>query len=179
MRHRFSCQSRKIPHDPEQLSPWATATEPEIQSLCTATKSGPYLLQLEKTGRNINNLRYTADTTIMEESKEELKSLLMRVKEESEQVGLKHNIKETKIMETGTNNFMANSRGKVKAVTNFIFVGSQITADSDCSCEIKRCLLLGRKTMTNLDIILKSKYIKKQNKQTKKSKDIPLPTKSE
>jgi len=88
----------------------------------------------------------------MEESKEELKSLLMRVKEESEKVGLKHNIKETKIMESGTITSW-HRRGKVKAVTNFILLGSKITADGDCSHKIKRCLLLGRKTMTKLDII--------------------------
>ena len=91
-------------------------------------------------GRNINNLRYTDDTTLMAESEKELKSLLLRVKEESEKAGLKLNIEQTKIM-----------TGKVEAVTDFIFLGSKITAESDHSHEIKRCLLFGRKAMTNLD----------------------------
>ena len=107
-------------------------------------------------GRNINNLRYADDTTPMVESEEELKRLSMMVKEESERAGLKFNIQKTKIM--------ANRWEKVEAVTDFIFLGSKITVDRDCSHEIIKCLLLGRKAMTNLDSILKSR-------------DITLPTK--
>ena len=106
-------------------------------------------------GRSINNLRYADDTTLMAESEDELKSLLMMVKEESEKAGLKLNIKRTKIMASGH----ITSWGKVKVVTDFLFLGSKITADGDCSHEIRRCLLLGRKAMTNLDSILKSKDI--------------------
>ena len=107
--------------------------------------------------RNINNLRYADDTTLMAESEEELKNLLMRVKEESEKAGLKLNIfKDHGIL---SHHFMANERGKVKAVTDFIFFGSRINVDSDCSHEIKRHLLLGRKAMTNLDSILKNRAI--------------------
>ena len=100
----------------------------------------------------------------MAESKEELKSLLMKVKEESEKVGLKLNIQKTKIMISGCYHFMANRWGAMETVTDFILGGSKITADADCSLEIKRCLLLGRKVMTNLDSILKGR-------------DIILPTK--
>ena len=112
-------------------------------------------------GRNINNLRYADDTTLMAESEEELKSLLMKVKEESGKVGLKLNIHKTKIMASG---LITLWQVDGETVTDFIFLGSKITADGDCSHEIKRCLLLGRKAMTNLDIILKSI-------------DITLPTK--
>ena len=114
-------------------------------------------------GRNINNLRCADDTTLMEESEEELKSLLMKVKEESEKSGLKLNIQKTKIMASGP----IPSREideTVETVSEFILGGSKITADGDCSHDIKRCLLLGRKVMTNLDSILKSR-------------DITLPTK--
>ena len=104
-------------------------------------------------GRNINNLRY-ADTTIMAESEEELKSLLMKVKEESEKVGLKLNIQKTKIMASGPITSWEIDGETVETVSDFIFLGSKITADGDCSHEIKRCLLLGRKVMTNLDSIL-------------------------
>ena len=106
-------------------------------------------------GRNINNLRYADDTTIMAESGEELKSLLMKVKKESEKVGLKLNIQKTKIMAFGP----ITSWPIVEAMTDFIFLGSKITADGDCCHEIKRRLLLGRKVMTNLDSILKSRDI--------------------
>ena len=109
-------------------------------------------------GISINNLRY-ADDTLMAKSKEELKSLLMRLKEESEKVGLKLNIKKTKIMASGPITSWQKEGEKVEAVTNFIFLGSQITVDSDCSHEIKRSLLLGRKAMTNLDSVLKSSDI--------------------
>ena len=105
-------------------------------------------------GRNINNLRYADDTTLMAES-EELKSLLMKVKEESEKVGLKLSIQKTKIMASGP----ITSWQRVETVADFIFVGSKITADGDCSHEIQRRLLLGRKVMTKLDSILKSRDI--------------------
>ena len=106
-------------------------------------------------GRNINNLEYTDDATVMGES-EELKSLLMKVKEESEKVGLKLNIQKTKIMASGRITSWQIDGETVETVRDFIYLGSKITADGDCSREIKRCLLLGRKVMTNLDSILKS-----------------------
>ena len=105
-------------------------------------------------GRNINNLRYADDTTLMTESKEELKSLLMKVKEESENVDLKLNIQKTKIMASGPITSWQIDGETVETVADFIFGGSKITADGDCSHEIKRRLLLGRKVMTNLDSIL-------------------------
>ena len=114
--------------------------------------------------RNINNLRYADDTTLMADSEEELKSLLIKVKEESEKVGLKLNIQKTKIMASGPITSWQIDGETVERVTDFIFGGSQFTADGDCSHEIKRCLLLGRKVMTNLDSILKIR-------------DITLPTK--
>ena len=107
-------------------------------------------------GRNINNLRYADDTTLVAESEEELNSLLMKVKEESEKLGLKLNIQETKIMASGP---LTSWRIDGETVADFILGGSKITADGDCSHEIKRCLLLGRKVMTNLDSILKSRDI--------------------
>ena len=109
-------------------------------------------------GRNINNLRYTDDTTLMAES-EELKSILMKVKEESEKVGLKFNIQKTKIMTSSPISSWPIDGKIVETVTHFIFGGSKITADGDCSHEIKRRLFLGRKVMTNLDSILKSRNI--------------------
>ena len=115
-------------------------------------------------GRCINNLRYTDNITLMAESKEELKSLLMKVKEESEKVGLKLNIQKTKIMASGPITSWHIDEETVETVADFIFLGSKITADGDCSHETKRCLLLGRKVVTNLDSILKSR-------------DITLPTK--
>ena len=114
--------------------------------------------------RNISNLRYADDTTLMAESEEELKSLLMKVNEESEKVGLKLNIQKTKIMASGPITSWQINEEKVETVTDFILGGSKINVDGDCSHEIKRCLLLGRKGMTNLDSILKSR-------------DITLPTK--
>ena len=108
------------------------------------------------TGRNINNLRYADDATLMAESEEELKSLLMKVKQESEKVGLKLNIQKTKIMTSGP---ITSRQIDGKAVADFILGGSKITADGDCSHEFKRCLLLGRKVMTNLDSILKMRDI--------------------
>ena len=116
-------------------------------------------------GRNIYNLRYADDTTLKAESEKELKSLLMEVKEESEKVGLKLNIQKTKIMAPGPMTSWQIDGATVKTVADFIFLGSKITADGDCSHEIKRRLLLGRKAMTNLDSILKSR-------------DITLPPKS-
>ena len=107
-------------------------------------------------GRNINNLRNADDTTLMAENKEELKSLLMKVKEESEKAGLKLNIQKTKIMTSAP---ITSWQIDGETVTDFIFLGSKITADSDCSHEIKRRLLLGRKVMTKLDNILKSRDI--------------------
>ena len=114
--------------------------------------------------RNINNLRYADDTTLMAESEEELKSLLMKVKEESEKVGLKLNIEKTKIMASGPITSWQIDGETMETVADFIFLGSKITADGGCGHEIRRCLLLGRKDMTNLDNILKSR-------------DITLPTK--
>ena len=110
-------------------------------------------------GRNSNNLRYTDDTTLMAESEEELKSLLMKVKEESEKVGLKHNIQKTKIMAPGPIISWEIDGETVETVSDFIFLGSKITTDGDCSHEVKRRLLLGRKVMTNLDSIFKSRDI--------------------
>ena len=107
-------------------------------------------------GRNTNHLRYADDTTLKAESEEELKSLLMKVKEESEKVGLKINIQKTKIMTSGP---ITSWEIDGETVSDYIFWGFQITADGDCSHEIKRCLLLGRKAMTNLDNILKSRDI--------------------
>ena len=109
--------------------------------------------------RNINNLRYTDDIILMAESKEELKSLLMKVKEESEEVGLKFKIQKTKIMASGPINPWEIDGETVETVSDFIFGGSKITADGDCSHEIKRRLLLGRRVMTNLDGIFKSRDI--------------------
>ena len=110
-------------------------------------------------GRNINNLIYGDDTTLMAESEEELKSLLMKVKEESEKVGLKLNIQKTKIMAFGPITSWQTDGETMEIVTDFILGGSKITADGDCSHEIKRCLLLGRKVMTNLDSILKTETL--------------------
>ena len=108
-------------------------------------------------GRNINNLRYADDTTFMAESEKELKSLLMKVKEESEKVGLKLNIQKTKIMASAPITSWAIDGETVETVSDFIFLGSKITADGDCIHEIERCFLLGRKVMTNLDSILTSR----------------------
>ena len=110
-------------------------------------------------GRNINNLRYADDTTLIAESKEELKSLLMKVKEESEKVGLKLNIQKTKIMASSPITSQQIDGETMETVTEFIFLGFRITAYGDCSHEIKRCLILGRKAMTNLDSILKGRDI--------------------
>ena len=114
--------------------------------------------------RNINNLKYADETTVMAENEEELKSLLMKVKVESEKVGLKLNIQKVKIMASGPITSWEIDGETVETVSDFIFLGSKITADGNCSHEIKRCLLLGRKVMTNLESIFKSR-------------DITLPTK--
>ena len=114
---------------------------------------------IKTVGRNINNLRYADGTNLMAESEEELRSLLMKVKEESEKVVFKLNIQKTKIMASGPSISWEIDGGTVETVSDFIFLGSKITADSDCSHEIKRCLFLGRKVMTNLDSILKSRDI--------------------
>ena len=113
----------------------------------------------------INNFRYADDTTLTAESEEELKNLLMKVKEESEKVGLKLNIQKTKIMASGPITSRQIDAETVEKVADFIFLGFKITADGDCSYKIKRCLLMGRKAMTKLDVILKSR-------------DITFPTKS-
>ena len=144
-----------------------------ILSLCLFNLYAEYIMQnarldeaqagIKIAGRNINNLRYADDTTLMAES-EELKSLLIKVKEESEKVGLKLNIQKTKIMASGPITSWQIDGETVETVTEFILGGSKITADGDCSHEIKRCLLLGRKVMTNLDSMLKSR-------------DVTLPTK--
>ena len=109
--------------------------------------------------RNINNFRYADGTTLMTESEEELKSLLMKVKEVSEKADLKLNIQKTKIMVSSPITSWQIEEERVEAVTNFIFLGSKITADGDCSHEIKRCLFLGRKAMTNLDSLLENRDI--------------------
>ena len=112
---------------------------------------------IKTAARNINNLVYADDTTLMAESEEELKNFLMKVKEESEKVGLKLNIQKTKIMASSPITSWQIDGESIEIVRDFMFLGSRITADGDCSHEIKRCLLLGRKAMTNLDSILKSK----------------------
>ena len=119
---------------------------------------------IKTAGKNINNLRYADDTTLMAESKEELKSLLMKIKEESEKAGLKLSIQKSKIMTSSLITLWQIDGETREPVTDFIFLGSEIIADGDCSHEIKRCLLLGREAMTNLDSRLKSR-------------DVTLPTK--
>ena len=145
-----------------------------ILSLCLFNLYAEYIMRnagleeaqagIKIAGRNINNLRYADDTNLIAESKEELKSLLMNMKEENKKVGLKLNIQKTKIMASGPITSWEIDGERVETMSDFIFLGSRITADGDCSHEIKRCLLFGRKVMTNLDSILKSR-------------DITLPTK--
>ena len=140
-----------------------------ILSLCLFNFYAEYLMQnagldesqagIKIAGRNINNFRYADDITLMAESEEELKSLLMRVKEESENAGLKCHFQKTKIMVSGPITSWQIDGGTMETVTDFIFLDSKITVDGDCSHEIKRHLLLGRKAMTNLDSILKSRDI--------------------
>ena len=112
---------------------------------------------IKTAGRNISNLRYADDTTLMAENEEELKNLLMKVKEESEKAGLKLNIQKTKIMASGPITSWQIDGETMETVTDFVFLGSKITADSDCSHEIKTCLLLGKKAMINLDSLLKNR----------------------
>ena len=128
--------------------------------------SGLYEAQagIKISGRNINNLRFADDTTLMAESEEELKSLLMKMKEESEKVGLQLNIQKPKIMASGPIASWQIDGEIVETVTDFILGGSKITADGDCSHEIKRCLLLGRQVMTNLDSMLKAETLLCQQK---------------
>ena len=144
------------------------ATREELNGLLNRVHQGAALEEAQAgikiTGRNTNNLRYADDTTLMAESEEELKSLLMKVKEENEKVGLKLNIQKTKIMASGPITSWQIDGETVETVSEFILGGSKITADGDCSHEIKRHLLLGRKVMTSLDSIFKSR-------------DITLPTK--
>ena len=145
-----------------------------ILSPCLFSTDAEYIMQntrlyeaqaeIKISGRNINNLRYADDTTVMTESKEELKSLLMKVKEESEKVGLKLNVQKTKIMASGPITSWQIDVETMETVTDFILGGSKITADGDCSHEIKRYLFLGRKAMTNLDSILKSRDVNFANK---------------
>ena len=116
--------------------------------------------EIEIAGRNINNFRYADDTTLMAETKEELKSILMKMKEENEKAGLKLNIQTPKIMASGPITSCQTDGEKMETVTDFIFLGSKITVDSDCSHEIKKCLLLGRKGITNLDSLLKNRDIR-------------------
>ena len=115
--------------------------------------------RLQQYMNHINNFRYAVDTTLMAESEEKLKSFLMKVKEESKNAGIKLNIQKTKIMESSPITSWQVEMGKVEVVTDFLFLGSKITADSDCSHEVKRHLLLGRKAMTKLDCVLKSRDI--------------------
>ena len=138
----------------------------EKQSKCPSTVEQKYYsiykynttqVGIKIAGKNINNLRYADDTTLMEDSKEELKSFLMKVKKESEKVSLKLNIQKTKIMAFSPITSWQIHGETIETVTDFILLGSKITADGDCSHEIKKCLLLGRKAMTNLDSILKSR----------------------
>ena len=140
-----------------------------ILSLCLFNLYAEYIMRnarldeaqagIKIAGRNINNFRYADDATLMAKSEEELKSLLMKVKEESEKVGLKLNIQEMKIMASGPITSWQIEGETMERVTDFIFQGSQIIADGDCSHEIKRCLLLGRKAMTHLDSILKAESL--------------------
>ena len=145
-----------------------------ILSLCLFNFCAEYIMRnnrldesqarIKIAGRNINNLRYTDDTNLMAESEEELQSLLMRVQQDSVKAGLKLNIQKTKIMVSGPFTSWQTGGEKVKAVADFLFLSSKITVDGDCSCEVKRCLLLGRKVMTNLDSTLKRKDITSSTK---------------
>ena len=164
-------------HHEETLKHWETCSKMfialffikvhnEKQSKCPSTVEQKYYsiykynttqVGIKIAGKNINNLRYADDTTLMEDSKEELKSFLMKVKKESEKVSLKLNIQKTKIMAFSPITSWQIHGETIETVTDFIFLDSKITADGDCSHEIKKCLLLGRKAVTNLDSILKSR----------------------
>ena len=148
-------------HSPKSLHPLLLPQSPSMQSMYIMRNAGLEEAQagIKIVGRNINNLSYADDTTLMAESEEELKSLLMKVKEESEKVGLKLNIQKTKIMASSPITSWQIDGETVETVSDFIFLGSKITADGDCSHEIKRHLLLGRRFMTNLDSIFKSRDI--------------------
>ena len=135
-----------------------------ILSSCLFNLYAEYIMQNAVAGRNINNLRYPDDNTLMSESKEEIKSLLRKVKEESERVGLKFNIQKTKIMASGPITSWQIDGETMETVRDFVFFGSKITSDGGCSHESKRCLLLGREAMTNLDSILKSRDITLQQR---------------
>ena len=165
----FQCHSPKSSHPLPRIShsnharqtpQWSSILHMVLKYRLTMLS----LAGIKIAGRNINNLRYADDTTLMAESKEELKSLLIMVKEESEKVGLKLNIQKTKIMASSPITLWQIDGETIKTVTDFILLDSKITADGDCSQEIKRYLLFGRKAMTNLDSVLKSR-------------DITLPTK--
>ena len=140
-------------------------SDAKLLSILRNTGLDEALAGIKRAGRHINNIRYAVDTTLMAKSEKEQKSLLMKVKEESEKVGFKLNIQKTKIMASDLITSWQIDGETVETVADFIFLGSKITADGDCSHEIKRHLLLGRKVMTNLDSILKSR-------------DITLPTKA-
>ena len=156
-----SMGSHRVEHDWRDLAAAAAATAEYITRNAGLEEAQA---GIKMAGRNINNLRYADDTTLKAESEEELKSLLMKVKEESEKAGLKLNIQKTKIMASGPITSWQIDGETVETVSDFIFLGSKITADGDCSHEIRRCLLPGRKVMTNLDSILKNR-------------DLTLPTK--
>ena len=167
-------QQLELDMEQQMVPNWENSTSKLYTATCLFNLYAYYIMQnvrldeaqarIKIAGRNINNLRYADATTLMAEREEELKSLLMKVKEEIEKVGLKLNIQKTKIMASGPNTSWEIDGETVETVSDFIFLGFKIIADGDCSHEIKRCLLLGRKVMTNLDSILKSR-------------DITLPTK--
>ena len=167
-------QQLELTMEQRMVPSWERSTSRLISSPCLFNFHAEYIMRnagldeaqagIKIAGRNVNNLRYADDTTLIAESKEELKSLLMEVKEESEKVGLKLNIQKTKIMASSPIPSWQIDGETMETVSDFILGGSKITADGDCSHEIKRCLLLGRKVMSNLDSILNSR-------------DITLPTK--
>ena len=162
-------KKKQLEMDMEQQTDSKSGMEYVVLSPCLFNLYAEYIMRntgldeaqarIKIAGRNINNLRYAEDTTLMAESEEELKSLLMKVKEESEKVGLKLNIQKTKIIASSPITSWQIDGETMETVADFILGGSKITADGDCSHEIKRCLLLGRKVMTNLDSILKSRDI--------------------
>ena len=172
LRKLYACQKAtvRIEHGKKDwFQTWKRVRQGCILSPCLFNLYAEYIMRnaelnetqagIKISGRNINNLRYADDTTLMAESEEELKSLLMKVKEESEKAGLKLNIQKKEIMASGPITSCQIDEETIETVTDFIFLGSKITADGDCSHEIKRFLLLGRKVMTNLDSILKSRDI--------------------
>ena len=145
-----------------------------LRHILRNTRLDEFQAEIKRGGRNINNLRYADDTTLMVESEEKLKSLLMRVKEESERAGLNLNIKnKTKIMASGPITAWHIEEGKVEVVTDFLFLGCKITVDSDCSHEIRRHLLLGRKAMANLDSVEKQRYYSANKCPYSQGYDIP------